>query len=259
MLITARSIAPPRRGPAIAWSASLLAHALLVAGLLHVAARRPETAPAAPRIDFMLVPAHGMAAHMPAAAVPEAPAATPPAGASAAVAGPTTGATKAPSGRRAASANAAVHRDAMRSTRAAAAAGGASASATAPVFPSAAVPDTSQAAAPADTSAAGSAPGAPDPGTPAEAAPATGRPAFDMAAARRAARAAAHGDKPGLVTLPDRPPPTIDPVRDSRMEAEARDAARPNPHDCRVAYAGMGLLAILPLVKDAVTGSGCKW
>ena len=242
-------MAPPRRGPAIAWSASLLAHALLVAGLLHVAARRPETAPAAPHIDFMLVPA---------AAVPEAPAAKPPARASAAVAGPTTGATKAPSGRRSASANAAVHRDAMRSTRAAAA-GGASASATAPVPPPAAVPDTSQAAAPADMSAAGSASGAPNPGTPADAVPALGRPAFDMAAARRAARAAAHGDKPGLVALPDRPPPTIDPVRDSRMEAEARDAARPNPHDCRVAYAGMGLLAILPLVKDAVTGSGCKW
>jgi hypothetical protein len=34
------------------------------------------------------------------------------------------------------------------------------------------------------------------------------------------------------------------------------NAARP---DCRVARAGMGLLAVLFLVKDAITHDGCRW
>lgn len=38
-----------------------------------------------------------------------------------------------------------------------------------------------------------------------------------------------------------------------------RGIARGSRHDCRTAYAGLGLLAVLPLSKDAVTGSGCKW
>lgn len=37
--------------------------------------------------------------------------------------------------------------------------------------------------------------------------------------------------------------------------AEAR-ALHP---DCKTTYSGAGLFAILPLIKDAITGNGCKW
>ena len=30
-------------------------------------------------------------------------------------------------------------------------------------------------------------------------------------------------------------------------------------HDCRTVYANKGLLSIPYLLKDAVTGNGCKW
>ena len=29
--------------------------------------------------------------------------------------------------------------------------------------------------------------------------------------------------------------------------------------DCKEAYQNNGILAVLPLAKDAVTGKGCKW
>ena len=84
-------------------------------------------------------------------------------------------------------------------------------------------------------------------------------PAFDMAAARGIARKAAREGAQGLVALPKRPPPTLDPGREMREEQLARDVARSRRNDCRSAYSGMGPLAVLPLLKDAVTGSGCKW
>jgi hypothetical protein len=84
-------------------------------------------------------------------------------------------------------------------------------------------------------------------------------PNFDMAAARGIARKAAREGTQGLVALPERPPPTLDPGREMREEQLARDVARSRRNDCRSAYSGMGLLAVLPLLKDAVTGSGCKW
>lgn len=99
------------------------------------------------------------------------------------------------------------------------------------------------------------APAAPEPAP----APADDPPSFDMAAARGIARAAAHEDGRGLVALPKRPPPTLDPGREAREEQLARGIARSCRNDCRTAYAGLGLLAVLPLLKDAVTGSGCKW
>jgi len=101
---------------------------------------------------------------------------------------------------------------------------------------------------------------APDEATPAAApAPAEERPTFDMAAARGTARKAAREGTQGLVALPKRPPPTLDPGRETREEQLARDIARSRRNDCRSAYSGMGLLAVVPLLKDAVTGSGCKW
>ncbi len=84
-------------------------------------------------------------------------------------------------------------------------------------------------------------------------------PGFDMAAARGIARKAAREGAQGLVALPKRPPPTLDPGREAREEQLARDIARSRRNDCRSAYSGMGLLAVLPLLKDAVTGTGCKW
>jgi hypothetical protein len=104
----------------------------------------------------------------------------------------------------------------------------------------------------------------PDGATPAatpapEPEPAEEAPAFDMAAARGIARKAAREGPQGLVALPKRPPPTLDPGREMREEQLARDIARSRRNDCRSAYSGMGLLAVLPLLKDAVTGSGCKW
>jgi hypothetical protein len=49
------------------------------------------------------------------------------------------------------------------------------------------------------------------------------------------------------------PPP---PEKKSKLATEIEKAAKP---DCRQAYAGMGLLAAVPLAADAVRGKGCKW
>ena len=37
------------------------------------------------------------------------------------------------------------------------------------------------------------------------------------------------------------------------------DLEKANRAKCSEAYAGAGLLAVIPLAKDAVTGKGCKW
>ncbi len=42
----------------------------------------------------------------------------------------------------------------------------------------------------------------------------------------------------------------------TRLEKEIEKAARP---DCKQAYAGAGLLAVVPLVLDAARDKGCKW
>jgi Meckel syndrome type 1 protein len=49
------------------------------------------------------------------------------------------------------------------------------------------------------------------------------------------------------------PPP---PERKSRLEQSVEDAAN---KDCRKAYSGAGLLAVVPLAIDAARGKGCKW
>jgi hypothetical protein len=83
-------------------------------------------------------------------------------------------------------------------------------------------------------------------------------PTFDMAAARATARLGAHDGSGDLVTRP-RLPPTLDPGREAREDKLANGIERSTRHDCKTAYAAAGLLAIIPLVKDAVTGTGCKW
>ncbi|KQV37767.1 hypothetical protein [Massilia sp. Root335] len=237
MLIT--TVRPGRRGPALGWGISLLVHALLAAWLLHAPPPRRDDGPATTRIDFVLVPARAVP---PTSAPALAPATPTPA---------------APRRRR--KMEPAMPRAAVASTtRAAPAAVAAPVTAAAPaaiVVPATAaaptavvVPATSTASDALAGTAAAAAPAPPDDAS-----------VFDMAAARGIARAAAREDGRGLVALPKRPPPTLDPGREAREDQLARGIARSSRNDCRTAYAGLGLLAVLPLLKDAVTGSGCKW
>lgn len=55
----------------------------------------------------------------------------------------------------------------------------------------------------------------------------------------------------GLIDLI--PPP---PERKSKLEQSVEDAVN---KDCRKAYSGAGLLAVVPLAIDAARGKGCKW
>lgn len=55
----------------------------------------------------------------------------------------------------------------------------------------------------------------------------------------------------GLIDLI--PPP---PERKSKLEQAVEDAVN---KDCRKAYSGAGLLAVVPLALDAARGKGCKW
>jgi hypothetical protein len=243
MLITAHR--PGRRGPACGWGISLLVHALLAAWLLHAPLPRRDDGRFTTRIDFVLVPARAVppTPATPAPAALRRPRKAAPAMPHAAVA-PTTGAVPAA---------AAAHETAAAPAPIAA-------PVTAAVPTTVVVPATSTAPTAVVAPATSTAP-APVAATPASATPTPSddAPAFDMAAARGIARAAAREDGRGLVALPKRPPPTLDPGREAREDQLARGIARSSRHDCSTAYTGLGLLAVLPLLKDAVTGSGCKW
>jgi hypothetical protein len=82
-----------------------------------------------------------------------------------------------------------------------------------------------------------------------------GAAGFEMQAARGTARAWVKGEgrgrggADGLGT----------PMRPTRSEQLGQALERARRTDCRGAYAGLGLLAVIPLAKDAVTGTGCKW
>ncbi|KQW43659.1 hypothetical protein ASD88_16585 [Pelomonas sp. Root662] len=56
---------------------------------------------------------------------------------------------------------------------------------------------------------------------------------------------------PGLVDMLPQPP-----ERKSKLEQSIEDAAN---KDCRNAYAGAGILAVVPLALDTARGKGCKW
>lgn len=56
---------------------------------------------------------------------------------------------------------------------------------------------------------------------------------------------------PGALPVLPRPP--------ERDEKLAREIEKAGKTDCRKAYAGAGVLAVVPLVADAVRGEGCKW
>jgi len=81
-------------------------------------------------------------------------------------------------------------------------------------------------------------------------------PAVDLEAARREARRIAREESRNLVSLPARKPVT-DPNEGRPADIDPLEKARRS--DCKSAYAGMGLLAVIPLAKDAITGTGCKW
>ena len=54
-------------------------------------------------------------------------------------------------------------------------------------------------------------------------------------------------------------PFNVKPKLDTRTkEQQAFDKAFNRP-DCRDAYAGMGLAAVVPLILDSVSEKGCKW
>jgi hypothetical protein len=42
----------------------------------------------------------------------------------------------------------------------------------------------------------------------------------------------------------------------SKLAEDIEKAGKP---DCRNAYSGMGLLAVVPLARDAVKDNGCRW
>lgn len=79
-------------------------------------------------------------------------------------------------------------------------------------------------------------------------------PVFDVDAARATARSVAREGRAGTVLGGQ-----ATPLRETREEKLQRAYEQARRHDCKTAYAGMQLLAILPLIRDTVTDSGCKW
>lgn len=61
------------------------------------------------------------------------------------------------------------------------------------------------------------------------------------------------GPAPGLLRVLPRPP---DAPAKTKLAEELEKAGKP---DCRTAYSGMGLAGAVPLVRDALTGDGCRW
>jgi hypothetical protein len=88
----------------------------------------------------------------------------------------------------------------------------------------------------------------------ASASAASERPPLDIEALKKSLRddRELFGDTPA-------PAPALfsaSPPRNKRFEEHMRRAI---PRDCRTAYAGLGPLAIYPLLFSTVTGIGCKW
>ncbi len=121
-----------------------------------------------------------------------------------------------------------------------------------PLVPSASrdipgVPDGAGAA--QDTPAAAPMPRAPSP-------PATGNaPRIDLDAVRQRARELAREGSGPRTLLPFNVRPKEE-IR--KKEQQAFDKALKRP-DCRDAYSGMGLAAVVPLLWDSVSEKGCKW
>ena len=85
---------------------------------------------------------------------------------------------------------------------------------------------------------------------------ATPVPRIDLDSIRRRAREIAEGD---AASLRNKPPLNLKSAEDTRTkEQKAFDKALKRPN-CREAYTDMGLAAVVPLVRDAVSENGCKW
>lgn len=220
---------PGARGPAFGIGLSLLVHAAVLAWLMHVPAPRPPAgAPAAP-LQIWLAPPRPAQPVQPetpvAPALPRARAAAP-ASTRARGHAPEHATEHAPE-------HAPAHAPEHTPERA---------SETPAVI-------TAPPASTRDTFAVPqAAPATPDAGTDAA-------PTVDIAAARQAARRIAHEESSNMVVLPKRKP-VVDPNADRQVIDPIENARR---SDCKTAYAGMGLLAVIPLVVDAVRQSGCKW
>lgn len=204
------------RGPWLGWGTSLLAHACLLAWLVHAVA--PSAPPAAPAesMHFVLVPPKAQA--VAPAAVDAAPAAP-----------------------------AAARTDRVERNRPLAGAPDATpvkaASTEAP--PMAPAQDTEDAPAAAASIPPAGIEAAPEPG-------AEGK--LDMPAAIKTARLVDGHRKDSLVAFPKPEPPL---KRDDRLERAINRAHR--DLDCKKAYSALGLLAVIPLAKDTLTGTGCRW
>jgi len=209
------------------WGTSLLVHACVLAWLVHAwqaHAPAPDAAPPAP-MHFVLVPSKPQAKAPAAVEVPAASATAP---------------KTADVPARPARSRAAPSASAPAAANARTAATPAESAATIAHEPAATSGAVDAAPAAAESAAA-------DAGTGESA------PHLDMKAARATARLIDKHRKDGLVAHPKPDPPL---QRDDRLERAIERARRP---DCKSAYSGLGLLALIPLAKDAVTGTGCKW
>ena len=90
---------------------------------------------------------------------------------------------------------------------------------------------------------------------PAPAAESGGPPAITAESLRkRAAEIAREGSgTSGVLNLVPPPPPL------ERKDTLAEGIAKAAKPDCRTAYGGMGLLAVVPLVASTVGNGGCRW
>lgn len=84
--------------------------------------------------------------------------------------------------------------------------------------------------------------------------PGAGDAKLDMPAAIKTARLVDRHRKDSLVAFPKPEAPL---KRDDRLERAINRAHR--DLDCKKAYSGLGLLAVIPLAKDTLTGTGCRW
>jgi hypothetical protein len=88
-------------------------------------------------------------------------------------------------------------------------------------------------------------------GGPAEPAPGASAPALNLDLHGAGVGPSTNRSRSGLFpVLPSPPEPA------SKLSKDIEKAARP---ECKGAYTESGLLAVIPLAKDALTGKGCKW
>ena len=78
-------------------------------------------------------------------------------------------------------------------------------------------------------------------------------PRIDLEGARERAREVASSSYRGVAPVIPPPPPV---ERKSKLAEAIAKAAKP---DCRDAYAGLGLLAVVPLAVATVGDGGCRW